>query len=136
MQKRCPTLTGLTPALRPGNLNKMFEDIVDKAPGNRSLTDQERQALKDKNMTEYSVVVHSRPSDSPSTEISQVQDTSLPPWVITFENFITPEECEALIQLGYKHGYKQSEVCDIHRRHQGVDLSSLFIPKELVSAVS
>jgi hypothetical protein len=44
-------------------------------------------------------VVHSRPSDAPSTEISLSKDKELPPWVITFDNFIAPEECEAMIQL-------------------------------------
>jgi prolyl 4-hydroxylase len=86
----------------------MFERIVETAPGNRTLTDAERKALQEEGMTEYSVVVHSRPSDSPSTEVSLKKDKELPPWLITFENLLTPEECEAMIQLGYKYKYKRS----------------------------
>ena len=90
-----------------------MERIVETAPGNRTLTDKERQELKDMNMTEYSVVVHSRPSDEPSSEVSLIDDQSRPPWVITLENFITDDECDELIQLGYKYEYKRSEVSDI-----------------------
>jgi prolyl 4-hydroxylase len=60
-------------------------------------------------MTDYSVTVHSRPSAEPATEVSVVNDRSLPPWVITFDNFLTPEECDDMVQLGYKSGYKRSE---------------------------
>jgi prolyl 4-hydroxylase len=87
----------------------MFERMVATAPGNRTLPDDERRRLAEDGMTEYSVVVHSRPSEEPATEINAVNDKSLPPWVITFENFLTPEECDTMIQLGYKTGYKRSE---------------------------
>ena len=30
------------------------------------------------------------------------------PWVITFDNFLTKEECQHLIDLGYKNGYERS----------------------------
>ena len=113
METRCPPLDNPIPALKPGSLNKMFERIVAEAPGNRTLTEQERLELKAKNMTEYSVKIHSRPSETPVTEVSQVQDKSLPPWVITFEDFITPEECDAIVQLGYKHGYERSVVSEV-----------------------
>jgi prolyl 4-hydroxylase len=86
----------------------MFERIVETAPGNRTLTEEEKQQLAADEMTEYSVVVHSRPSDAPATEISSSKDKSLPPWVIVFDNLISPEECEAMIQLGYKYEYKRS----------------------------
>ena len=36
-------------------------------------------------------------------------DKSLPPWVVTFENFLTDAECDALIALGHKYDYKRSE---------------------------
>lgn len=95
------------PGLEPGTLNKMFERIVATAPGTRSLTDAERRELKENNTTEYSVTVLSRPSDEPATEISRKNDL-LPPWVVSFENFIADEECDELIRLGYEHGYKRS----------------------------
>ena len=99
----------LFPGLKPGDMNKMFERIVATAPGNRTLTDAEREELKASGMTEYSVIVHSRPSDGPVTDVSLKTDKELPPWIITFENFITDEECDAMIQHGHIEGYKRSE---------------------------
>jgi prolyl 4-hydroxylase len=109
MNTRCPQLEDAVPGLRPGDLNKMFERIVSTAPGNNTISDEDKAQLKENGMTEYSVVVLSRPSDGPATEISASNDRSLPPWVITFEDFLTPEECDAMIQLGYKSGYERSE---------------------------
>jgi prolyl 4-hydroxylase len=111
MAARCPPLPDAIPALKPGDLNKMFERIVETAPGNRTLTEDERKQLAADETTEYSVVVHSRPTDGLSLVkdmISLSKDKGLPPWVITFDNFIAPEECEAMIQLGYKYEYKRS----------------------------
>ena len=108
MDARCPPLADATPALKPGDLNKMFENIVKDAPGNRTLTNEERKELKDKMTPEYTVTVHSRPSSSPAIEVSSVLDKSLPPWIITFDNFLTPEECQTLIDLGHKAGYERS----------------------------
>lgn len=85
----------------------MFERIVETAPGNRTLTDKERQELADNNMSEYSVVVLSRPSTKPAVTSNKASD-KLPPWVIVFENFLTDEEADSMIQLGYKHEYKRS----------------------------
>jgi prolyl 4-hydroxylase len=106
---RCPLLPDAVPALKPGDLNKMFERIVETAPGNRSLTDDERQRLAATGMTEYTVTVHSRPSDKHVTDVSIATDDKLPPWVVTFDNFLTDEECDALIEHGHIEGYKRSE---------------------------
>ncbi len=91
MATRCPPLPDAVPGLRPGDLNKMFERIVETAPGNRTLTEEEKQQLAADEMTDYSVVVHSRPDDAPSTEISLSNDNSLPPWLIVFDNPIPPD---------------------------------------------
>ena len=109
MDTRCPKLPDAVPALKPGDLNKMFERIIKAAPGNRTLTDEERRELQELNMTEYTVNVHSRPSHSPAIEVSPILDRSLPPWVVTFDNFLTPDECQALIDIGYESGYKRSQ---------------------------
>jgi prolyl 4-hydroxylase len=109
IEKRCPKLgDDVDPALHPGDLNKMFERILRLAPGNRtdSLTEVEREELTASQTPLYTVHVHSRPESV--TEISAALDKSMPPWVITFDNFITAEECEALIALGYKEGYARS----------------------------
>lgn len=110
IQQRCPKID-LDPALHPGDLNKMFERILRHAPGNHTdqLTREQIQELEAERIPMYTVVVHSRPGDTPATEISAALDKSLPPWVVTLENFLTDEECDAFIQLGYKYEYKRSE---------------------------
>ena len=90
-----------------------MEHIVETAPGNSTLFDHDRERLEKLNMTEFSAVVYSRPGDGPSIDVSLVDDKSKPPWVITLENFLTDDECDALIQLGYKYGYKRSEVSSL-----------------------
>jgi prolyl 4-hydroxylase len=60
-------------------------------------------------LTEYSVRIYSQPGDGSLDEVSAAADKSMPPWVITLDNFLQPAECEAMIQLGYKYGYKRSE---------------------------
>ena len=45
IETRCPPIPDAVPALKPGDLNKMFERIVEFAPGNRTLTDDERSKL-------------------------------------------------------------------------------------------
>jgi len=109
METRCPRLPDAVPALKPGDLNAMFQRIVETAPGNRTLTDEDRRQLAISETPEYSVTVHSRPSDYPLTKVDIDQDRKLPPWLITFENFLTEAECDALIQHGYESGYKRSE---------------------------
>ena len=108
MDARCPALVDAVPALKPGDLNKMFEMIVKNAPGNRTLTDEERLELTTKMIPEYTVSVHSRPSSSPAIEVSAVLDKTLPPWIITLDDFLTPEECQTLIDLGDKAGFERS----------------------------
>jgi prolyl 4-hydroxylase len=110
ISNRCPPLgDNVRPGLLPGELNAMFERIVDTAPGNR--TDRNDFAI-DEGMTNYTVTVHSRPKpldDDEGPIVSVKRDLEQPPWIITFENFISDEECEHLIELGYKSEYKRSE---------------------------
>ena len=109
IDNRCPPLgDDVRPGLLPGELNAMFERIVRTAPGNQ--TDQ--NFAIDEGMTNYTVTVHSRPmplDDDEEPIISKERDLEQPPWVITFENFISEEECKSLIDLGYKSEYKRSE---------------------------
>jgi len=116
------------PALLPGQLNQMFERIVASAPGNQ--TDETQLFAKEKKVQEdgtpyYTVHIHSRPesvSDMDQTmtvqdgafstaesEASREQDLKEAPWVITFENFLTDEECDHLIQLGHDNVYSRSK---------------------------
>jgi prolyl 4-hydroxylase len=121
ISNRCPALPDAVPGLKSGDLNKMFERIVATAPGNRTLTDDERRQLAESGMTEYTITVHSRPSDSPVTEVDVKTDKKLPPWVITFDNFLTEEECDAMIEHGHKEGYKRSEDVGKQRFDGSVD---------------
>lgn len=119
MATRCPPLPKDTiPALRPGDMNKMFERIVAAAPGN--VTDQSKRLLDD-GMPNYTVHVHSRPSESLATEISLEIDKALPPWIITFENFVTPEECAKMIELGWE--YHDGECALPWNNHFGLQLA-------------
>ena len=68
---RCPPRDpNAKPGLEVGGLNKMFENIVASAPGNRSV--EERDA--DSNMPPYTVTVHSRPWTTEEAE--KATDTS------------------------------------------------------------
>ena len=106
INSRCPPLgDDVRPALLPGELNAMFERIVKTAPGNQ--TDENYQI--EEGMINYTVHVHSRPEPLQGEEISRERDLEQPPWVVTFDNFISEEECKHLIELGYKNKYERSE---------------------------
>jgi len=109
---RCPPLQDAKPALKPGDLNKMFERIVATAPGNTTAdkyTPEVKKSMAELKTPPYTVTVHSRPSEESATDVDLVLDKSMPPWVVTFDDFMTDEECEAMIQLGHKYEYKRSE---------------------------
>lgn len=124
IQNRCPPLVDATPALYPGDLNKMFYNILKNAPGNKTdLSKEEKKELEENKIPMYTVHVHSRPGKDVVTEVSVVMDKSLPPWVVTFDNFLTAEECISLIELGHKHEYKRSEDVGAEKfdgTHEGV----------------
>jgi len=111
INKRCPPLPDdVEPALAPGGLNAMFERIIATAPGNN--TDIALEA----GMTNYTVVIHSRPAPTvdeeealSTTTPSRERDLEQPPWLITFHNFLTEEECEAMIALGHTSVYERSK---------------------------
>eukprot|EP00581_Thalassiosira_minuscula_P015498 CAMPEP_0183727118 /NCGR_PEP_ID=MMETSP0737-20130205/24907_1 /TAXON_ID=385413 /ORGANISM="Thalassiosira miniscula, Strain CCMP1093" /LENGTH=509 /DNA_ID=CAMNT_0025958669 /DNA_START=53 /DNA_END=1582 /DNA_ORIENTATION=- len=135
MKERCPPLDqDVKPGLLPGELNAMFERIVDTAPGNHTKTTAAAKTERSNDgynkgnnydemdeegiMRNYTVHIHSRPtspivfSGTDSNErriISKEQDLDQPPWVITFENFMSREECNHLIKLGYAKKYQRSE---------------------------
>jgi len=109
-EQRCPKLPDAVPGLTPGDLNKMFQRIVQKAPGNHTdeLTEEDLKALEESQTPLYSVRVHSQPTPEAMGIDAGLEKIS-PPWVVVFEDFLTPAECEEIIQLGYKHEYKRSE---------------------------
>lgn len=147
MDNRCPKLDdNVRPALLPGELNAMFERIVTTPPYELALVPTVQRLIDpidgttDNNttdhakygeMTNYRVIVHSRPnpdsndgnegrdtwstarnrrmSNNDDEDEEDDDDTRTNPWVITFDNFLTIEECKHLINLGYKSDYERSE---------------------------
>jgi prolyl 4-hydroxylase len=91
----CPTVPFSANIWGPGDLNKMFEKIT-----------------MDKEFQKYRPRIMSRPV--PVTDGGdQSQDCEIGPWVVSLEDYITPEECEALIELGAKEGYERSTTGDL-----------------------
>mmetsp|Transcript_21047 Transcript_21047/g.31193 ORF Transcript_21047/g.31193 Transcript_21047/m.31193 type:complete len:336 (-) Transcript_21047:306-1313(-) len=76
---RCPMQAPLDNALGPGDLNDMFERI-----------------LTDPGFAKYEPTILSSPNDDGA------------PWMIMFDSFATPEECERLVKLGAVEGYERS----------------------------
>ena len=98
LNNRCPIDPNAKPALIPGSLNTMFERIVSEAADG------------------YSVTVHSGPpadpADSTTTRdvaLSEGNDLTQPPWIVTMDGFLTEEECDHLIKKGYESGYARSD---------------------------
>ena len=106
INNRCPPLPDDTvPGLLPGGLNAMFERILATAPGNNTHIEVIPEGL-----TNYSVFVHSRPAPvEGEADISKDLDLEQPPWLITFDNFLTDEECDAMIELGHQSNYERSK---------------------------
>merc|ERR1711966_140892 len=114
IKSRCPPLgDDVRPALLPGELNAMFELILATAPGN-----QTGDAVHiGEGMTNYSVHVHSRTRPREEDEepiITRERDLAEPPWIITFEDFLT----EDLQMLKYEPGqfYRQHHDYIGHQR--------------------
>ena len=81
-------------ALRSGDLDRLFYDIVNGK------------------WDQYGPVIHSAPKDYKRTNSSSTVDDSDVkiggPWVVTFDNFLTDEEADRMIELGYKEGFDRS----------------------------
>lgn len=79
-------------AWQPGDLNRMFERIVSLHSNNTS--DMEY------NTESRLVTILSHPGQNVNGMAA--------PWVVQIENFVTPDECDTLIQLGTQLGYQRS----------------------------
>lgn len=94
-EKRCPELSDEVnpPVYKRGEMHQMFSEI---ASGK---------------FDQYEPIVHARPNVNVPTDHDSVDvlvgDNM--PWVITFDAFLTPEECDRLIALGYDQGYERSK---------------------------
>jgi prolyl 4-hydroxylase len=83
--ENCPGLPkSKGPLWKPGDLNALFEEIVDA--GNECYSQFNPKAL-------------SRP----------MQSNKARPWLILFENFVTDEECDRIIEIGHGQGFERSK---------------------------
>lgn len=91
VETRCPLDPEATEALGPGDLNKMFENIV-----------------TDPYYKQFEPVVLARPDyapgDGPETATYKVGSI----WMIQFDNAMSSEEADRLIELGGARGYERS----------------------------
>ena len=84
-------------AYSPGDLHAMFERVANGA------------------FDDLKPVVHSAPFDyheKRTNLTSFIDETNLKldgPWIVTFDNFVTNEEADQLIQRGYDQGYERSK---------------------------
>lgn len=94
IKHRCPIEPGNDSIWKPGDLNKLFETIVDNADGSGAY---ER----------YNPVAFSRPMyKQDGSAVPGVERDG--PWVINLENFVSAEEADRLVEIGKTRGYKRS----------------------------
>lgn len=94
-----------------------FGENVEKGAGLVHNRDEPRgyhgdRFIESEMMANYTVRIHSKPggdmnyddkNDDRTSEAHHQPD----PWVITLDNFLTGDECDALIQLGHGNGWEQ-----------------------------
>lgn len=90
IEARCPLDPDAPNVWKPGDVDRFFRGVV----GNSDFD-------------KFKPHVHSRPDyadgDNETTATYQIG-----PWVVTFDNFISDEEADRLIELGATEGYKRS----------------------------
>jgi prolyl 4-hydroxylase len=91
---------GSKPAWKAGDLNALFENIVDDANGSGEYLT-------------YNPKAQSRPKikadGSPSPPRTNTINTDDSPWLVSLENFLTDEEADYLIEVGKRQQYQLSE---------------------------
>jgi len=90
VETRCPLDPEAKDALEPGDLNKMFERIV-----------------TDPYYKQFEPVVLSRPDYAPG-DTPETADYKIGLWMVMFENALSDEEADRLIELGGVRGYERS----------------------------
>ena len=89
----CPMGEDNDPIWKPGDLNRLFEEIVDNTSGLGEYT-------------KYNPIALSRPALKQDGTPSGVDEDG--PWIVLLDDFITDEEAGALIEAGKKVGYERS----------------------------
>jgi hypothetical protein len=85
-RRDCLVDKNAVPALYPGDLSKLFQGIAANYSDCSALNEG------------VAVTVHSS-SNGMFREL---------PWILTLENFLSSEECDILIKLGYERGFQRS----------------------------
>lgn len=93
IRHRCPIEPENTCIWKPGDLNTLFENIADNADGKGEYLKYNPKAL-------------SRPKIKRDGTDSGAEIDG--PWIVLFENFVTEEEADRLIDIGQKQGYERS----------------------------
>eukprot|EP00804_Cyclotella_cryptica_P017815 CCRYP_001224-RC/>CCRYP_001224-RC protein AED:0.17 eAED:0.17 QI:97/1/1/1/1/1/4/304/518 len=94
IKHRCPIEPGNEVIWKPGDLNGLFENIVDNADGSGEYLHYNPKAL-------------SRPqirrdgTHAPNTEKDG-------PWIVLLDNFVSEEEADRLVAIGKQQGYERS----------------------------
>jgi len=92
---RCPIKPGNEPVFKPGELNTLFENIVDNADGKGEYVKYNPKALSRPKLKRDGTPAGGDAIDGP--------------WIVTLENFISDIEADALIAAGAKKGYERSQ---------------------------
>ena len=93
IRHRCPIEPDNELIWKPGDLNTLFENIVDNADGSGEYLKFSPKAL-------------SRPKTKRDGTSAGVEKDG--PWIVLLENFLTDEEADRLIEIGTKQGYERS----------------------------
>jgi prolyl 4-hydroxylase len=94
IRHRCPIEPDNVCIWEPGDLNTLFENIVDNADGKGEYEKYNPKAL-------------SRPKMSKNgTQVEGVEVDG--PWIVLLENFLSEEEADRLVEIGKKQGYERS----------------------------
>jgi prolyl 4-hydroxylase len=87
---RCNLDPDAVDALYPGDLDRLYESITANSA-----------------FEQYGLKVLSRPSYAPG-DTAETTDYQLGPWIVVFENAVTDEEADRIIELGGKVGFTKS----------------------------
>jgi prolyl 4-hydroxylase len=94
IRHRCPIEPDNVCIWKPGDLNTLFENIVDNADGKGEYEKFNPKAL-------------SRPKMSRNgTQVEGVEVDG--PWIVLLENFVSEEEADRLVEIGKQQGYERS----------------------------
>jgi prolyl 4-hydroxylase len=123
---RCPKLPNVWAQQNvwgPGDLHAMFERIVERAnPSTTTLTTIPNTTVHlSTDPLPFPLQILSRPSQATTS----LEDDDAP-WVLALDDFLTLQECEALIQLGSQRGYEPSKGLDRKPLANGTYTSSVF----------